>query len=118
MERWLADASFLSKADRIRRMDWLPLPMSVKISMIAKRLNNIVTGTAILTDFDKNTYAMIPAIRQTMPVRVPDGNMAQIQAIPVMRKNNLCFLILLVIPKIRKATAVEAIPIPKLAASL
>jgi hypothetical protein len=44
--------------------------------------------------------------------------MAHAHTKPVMRKKYLYFLILLVIPKIIKATAVEAIPMPKLAASL
>ena len=55
---------------------------------------------------------------QAIAVRVPEGNMPHTQAQPVMRKKYLCFFILLVMPKIIKATAVEAMPIPKLAASL
>ena len=78
----------------------------------------ILTGTAILIDFERKTYAMNPAIRQAIAVRVPDWNIAQTQAKPVIKKKILCFFILLVIPKMIKATAVEAMPIPKLAASL
>jgi hypothetical protein len=78
----------------------------------------IVTGIAILNDFDRKTYAMTPAIKQAIAVRVPDGNIAHVHANPVIKKKYLCFLILLVIPNIRNATAVDAIPMPKLAASL
>ena len=55
---------------------------------------------------------MNPAPKQAVAVRVPEGNMPHIHAIPVMRKKYLCFFILLVIPKMTKATAVEAMPIP------
>ena len=78
----------------------------------------IVKGTAIFMDFDRNIYAIKPAIKQAMAVRVPVGNIAQADAKPMTRKVIRCFLILLVMPKIIKATAVEAMPIPKLAASL
>ena len=78
----------------------------------------IVKGTAILKDFDRNIYTIKPAIKDAMAVRVPVGNIAQLDAKPMIRKAIRCFLILLVMAKIIKATAVEAIPIPKLAASL
>ena len=83
-----------------------------------RAVGKVVTGTAILTDLDKNTKAMIPTIKQAMAVRVPEGNMAQAQASPVMRKKTRCLLILLVMAKTKKATAVDAMPIPKFAASL
>jgi hypothetical protein len=76
------------------------------------------TGMAILNDFDKKIYENNPPIRQAIPVRVPEGKRAQMHIKPVSKKNILCFLILLVIPKTINATAVEAMPIPKLAASL
>ena len=41
-----------------------------------------------------------------------------LEAKPTKRKKYLCFLILLVIPKIINATAVDAMPIPYVAASL
>ena len=72
---------------------------------------------AIFIDFDKKIYAMNPAIKHAMAVRVPEGNIAHAQAKPTIRKKTLCFVILAVIPKMIKATAVEAIPIPKLAES-
>lgn len=78
----------------------------------------IVKGTAILTDFDKKMYAIKPAIKHAIAVRVPEGNMAQVQAAPTIKKNSLYFRIFMVIPKIMNATAVEAMPIPKFAASL
>ena len=78
----------------------------------------IDTGTAIFTDFDRNTYAIRPAIKQPTAVRVPEGNIAHAQASPVIKKTILYFIILQVIPKIRNATDVDAIPIPKFAASL
>ena len=61
---------------------------------------------------------MKPAIKQAMAVRVPEGNIPHVQAAPTSRKKYLCRLILDVIPNIMKATAVEAIPMPKFAASL
>ena len=78
----------------------------------------IDTGMAILNDFDKNTYAARPAKKQNIDVRVPDGKVAQNEAMATRKKNILCFLILLVIPKIRNATALAAMPMPKFAASL
>ena len=83
----------------------------------AKIANKIVNGIAILKDFERNMYAIKPAIILAIAVRVPEGNIAQAHAKPTMRKKILNFLIFAVIPKIMKATAVEAIPIPKLAAS-
>ena len=82
------------------------------------RKNKTEKGTAILKDLAKNIYVRKPAAKQTVAVRVPDGNIAQIHAIPVNKKKYLCFFILLVIPKIINATAVDAMPIPKFAASL
>ena len=86
--------------------------------MNTKVLNITVKGTAIFTDFDRKIYTIKPAIKHAIAVRVPVGNIAQADAKPMIRKIIRCFFILLVIPKIIKATAVEAMPIPKLAASL
>ena len=61
---------------------------------------------------------MNPAIKHAIAVRVPEGNIAQAHAPPTIKKKYLYFLILAVMPKIMNATAVDAIPIPKLAASL
>ena len=61
---------------------------------------------------------MAPAKKQKMAVRVPEGNMAQKVAKAIIKKIILWILILLVIAKIKKATEVEAMPIPKFAASL
>ena len=80
--------------------------------MKTKIPNAIETGMAILIDFDKKTYAKKPAINEAIAVRVPVGKMAHAQAAPVIKKNNLCDFILLVIPKMVNATAVAAIPIP------
>ena len=85
--------------------------------MKTNKTKKIDTGIAILKDLERNTYARIPAIKHAIDVRVPDGNIAHAQAAPTIRKNILCFLILLVMPKMIKATAVEAMPTPKLAAS-
>ena len=78
----------------------------------------MITGTAIFTDLDKNTYAIIPAAIHAIAVRVPEGNIAHVHPKPVIRNRIRCFLILLVMAKIRKATAADAVPTPKLAASL
>ena len=78
----------------------------------------IVTKAAILADLDRKTYTNTPAIIQTIAVRVPDWNIAQVHANPVIRKKIRCLLILLVMAKMKYATAVEAIQIPKFAASL
>ena len=68
-------------------------------------------------DFDKKMYAINPANKHAIAVRVPDGNTAHAQAAPTIKKNSLYFLIFAVMPNIINATAVEAMPIPKLAAS-
>ena len=78
----------------------------------------IETGTAILTDFERKIYEIIPAPKQAIAVRVPVGNIPHTQATPVKRKKYLNFLILHVIANIRKAVAVEAKQTPQLAASL
>ena len=57
-------------------------------------------------------------MKQAIAVRVPEGNMAHAAAHPIMRKIIFNFLIFAVMPKMRNATADEAMPIPKLAASL
>ena len=75
-------------------------------------------GIAILKDLDKKIYVINPAMRQAVAVRVPEGNIAQAHATPTIKKKYLYFLILAVMPNMMNATAVEAIPIPKLAASL
>ena len=80
--------------------------------------NIMVKGIAILNDLDKKIYVTNPAIIHAIAVRVPDGNIAHAAAEPINRKNIFNCLILAVIPNIINATAVEAIPIPKLAASL
>ena len=116
--RTLAEASFLLKALLIRRICWFPFPIFVKIRINANIANTIETGIAIFKDFDKKTYAIKPAIREAIAVRVPVGNIAHAQASPVIKKNILCDFILLVMPNMINATAVEAIPIPKVAASL
>ncbi len=73
---------------------------------------------AILKDFDKKIYAIKPAIRDAMAVRVPDGNMAHAQAAPTIKKKILYLRTFAVMPKMINATAVDAMPMPKLAASL
>jgi hypothetical protein len=92
--------------------------MLVKASTKTNNVKTIVNGIAILNDLERNIYAINPAIKQAIAVRVPEGNIAQAHAEPIIKKNIRCFFILLVIPKIINATAVDAIPIPKLAASL
>jgi hypothetical protein len=83
-----------------------------------KIVKTIVNGIAILSDLERNMYAIKPAIRQAIAVRVPDGNIAMAQAKPTMRKNIRNLNSLEVIPKMIKATAVDAIPMPKFAESL
>ena len=80
--------------------------------------NMIEKGMAILIDFDRKIYARKPATRQAVAVLVPDWNIAHMHPIPTIIKKNLSFLILFVMPNITKATAVEAMPMPKFAASL
>ena len=96
----------------------MPFPMLVNANINTKRPKTIENGTAILIDLDKKIYAIKPAIKHAIDVRVPEGNIPHIQAIPTNKKKYLNFLILLVMPKMTKATPVDAIPIPKLAASL
>ena len=79
---------------------------------------NMVTGMAIFIDFERKTYTKIPAKRQAIAVRVPEGNIAQTLNRPTTPKKILNFNIFVVKAKIRKATAVDAIPMPKAAASL
>ena len=92
--------------------------MFVNASMKMKRAKVIDTGTAILNDLDKKIYAIKPAIRHAMAVRVPEGNMAHAHPNPTIKKYHRCNVILLVMPNMINATAVDAMPIPKLAASL
>ena len=80
--------------------------------MNTNKANTIENGMAILIDLERKIYAMNPAIKHAIAVRVPEGNIPQKHAIPTVKKKNLCFLIFEVIPKMMKATAVEAIPIP------
>ena len=61
---------------------------------------------------------MIPAKKQKMAVRVPDGNIAQKHPIPVIRNSMRNFLILVVMARMRNAVAEAAILMPKHAASL
>ena len=86
--------------------------------MKTKSPNTIEKGTAILKDLDKKLYVIKPAIKHAIAVRVPVGKIAHVQAAPVIKKNILCDFILLVIPNITNATAVEAKPMPPVAASL
>lgn len=92
--------------------------MFVNASIIKKKPKITDTIAAIFIDFDRKTYAVIPRIKHAIAVRVPDWNIAQVQANAVIRNMIRCFLILLVNPKIKNATAVDAIPVPKLAASV
>ena len=92
--------------------------MFVNASIQTNKANITENGTAILMDLDKKIYAIKPAIKAAIAVRVPEGNIAHAHAKPVIKKKYLCFLILLVIPNMINATAVDAMPMPKLAASL
>ena len=92
--------------------------MVVNANINTKRPKTIENGIAIFKDLDRKIYAMKPAIKQAIAVRVPEGNIPHIQAHPTMKKNNRCKVILLVMPNMIKATPVEAMPIPKFAASL
>ena len=92
--------------------------MVVKANINTNKPNKTVNGMAILIDLDKKIKAIKPAIKQAIAVRVPERNNPQTHANPTIRKNIRYFVILFVIPNMIKATAVEAIPIPKLAASL
>jgi hypothetical protein len=60
----------------------------------------------------------MPAKKQKIDVRVPDGNVAQKHAAPVVKQKYFSFLILFVMPNIMNATAVAAMLMPKFAASL
>ena len=107
----------MSNAERIRLICWLPFPIVVNTRKKAKSPKIIENGIAILIDLDRKMYVIRTAMRHAIAVRVPEGNMAHAHALPTIKKKYLCFLILLVIPKIMNATAVEAMPMPKLAAS-
>jgi hypothetical protein len=63
-------------------------------------------------------YTKIPAKRQAIAVRVPEGNIAQTLERPIIPKKSLYLYIFDVKAKIKNATAVDAIPIPNAAASL
>ena len=76
------------------------------------------TDVAIFTDLDRTMYSIMPAKKQKIDVRVPDGNVAQKLAAPAIRQKYFIFFILFVIPNIKNATAVAAMLIPKVAASL
>ena len=92
--------------------------MVVNANMKTNKANMMVKGMAIFKDLDRKIYIIIPAMKQAIAVRVPEMNIAHAQPIPTTRKKILYLRTFAVIPKIIKATAVEAIPIPKLAASL
>ena len=77
-----------------------------------------MTGTAILTDLERNTYIKIPANIHAIAVRVPEANISFVTMIAVRIKNILSFFILDVMPKIKNATAVAAALHPYVAASL
>jgi hypothetical protein len=53
ISRTLAEASFLSKAERIRRIILFPLPIVVKAKKNRNRIPAIDTGTEIFADLDK-----------------------------------------------------------------
>ena len=99
------DASFLSKAERIRLICWFPLPMLVKTKNDMNSAKNIPNGMAILNDLDNTTYTMKPPAKQKMAVRVPDWNIPHITHMLTAKKKILSHLILLVIAIIRKTTA-------------
>ena len=80
------DASFLLKALLMRRICPFPFPILVKTSIKTNSVNTIVKGIAILKDFDRKIYATKPAIKHAMAVRVPEGNIPQMQAMPINRK--------------------------------
>ena len=108
MSRTLADASDLSKAERIRRICWLPLPILVKTRNPINKAKNIPKGIAILNDLDNTTYTMKPAAIQKIAVRVPDWNIPHITQMLINRKNSFSHLILLVMAMIKKDTALAA----------
>ncbi len=82
--------------------------MLVKASMRKNRNPAVPMMAVNLTDFDNTVYARKPANMQKMAVRVPVGNMAHALAMPMAKNRYLYFLILLVIPKMIKATAADA----------
>ena len=65
-------------------------------------------GTAILMDFDKNTYKNNPAPKQKMAVRVPDWNIPQMTKALVAAKKRRSQVILLVIDMIINTTEAAA----------
>ena len=72
----------------------------------------IAEGMIILNDFDNTKKTKKPAIRQNVDVLVPEANICQITIIEVIRKKNLSFLILLVMPITKKVIAAQAAWIP------
>jgi hypothetical protein len=86
----------------------LPFAILVKAKKQKKRTPTIADGTPILTDFDKTMKTANPANIQKMAVLVPDANILMITSMPMIIKNNLSVLILVVSPIIIKATAAAA----------
>ena len=70
--RTFADASFLSNADLIRRICWLPFPIFVKTRSIKNKAPIIALGIIIRTDLERTRNTANPPIIQKMAVRVPD----------------------------------------------
>ena len=83
-----------------------------------KKVKKMPKGMAILKDLDKTINTINPAAKLKMAVRVPDWNIPQITSTPDTIKKILSHLILVVIPIITKAAAVEAALQPYVAASL
>ena len=102
--RTFDDASFLSKAERILRICWLPSPIVVNARIKTKKINAMEKGTAILNDFDKKTNTINPATKQTMAVLVPDWNIPQMTQMLIIAKKIRSHVILLVIAIIRNVT--------------
>ena len=108
MVRTFDDASFLLKADLMRRICWLPLPMFVKTRRMATMANMIEKGMAILNDFDRMTYEARPAPRHAIAVRVPEENMPQMTRIARTPQRIRSLVSLDVMPKMTNAVAVAA----------
>ena len=75
-------------------------------------------GQSFLKDFDKTMYAISPANNAPKATLVPDANIPHATRILVAIKKIRSLFSFVVIPIIKKATAVAAALQPKLAASL
>ena len=108
ISRTPADASFLLKAERMRRIWSLPCPILVNINNDSKNPPMIAQGTMILTDRERTKKHRNPPIKQNIAVRVPEANIPFVTSSAVMRKNKRSRLIFVVMAITKKVMAAPA----------